>query len=131
MVCAGQSCANKYSPEEIALATVRVLQRTVPAAVPGIAFLSGGQGEEDATLNLNAINRIPGIKPWRLTFSYARALQNTVIKTWAGLPENDAKAKQVLLERAKRNSEASLGKYEGGKIQSGAQESLFEKDYRY
>lgn len=84
MVCPGVDCTTKYSPEEIAHATVTVLRRTVPAAVPGITFLSGGQSEEEATVHLNAINQVPLVKPWALTFSYGRALQNTVLKTWKG-----------------------------------------------
>ncbi|NXD47057.1 ALDOA aldolase, partial [Copsychus sechellarum] len=75
MVTAGHACATKYSPEEIAMATVTALRRTVPPAVPGITFLSGGQSEEEASLNLNAINRCPLPRPWALTFSYGRALQ--------------------------------------------------------
>ena len=75
MVCPGQSCPRKYTPEEIALATVQVLKRTVPAAVAGITFLSGGQSEEEATMNLNEINKVAAVEgcPWPLTFSYGRA----------------------------------------------------------
>lgn len=134
MVCPGQNCPRKATPLEIAQATVRVLLRTVPPAVPGICFLSGGQSEDEATANLAAINHIPSsLKPWRLTFSYARALQNSVLKTWGGRAENEGKAQRVLVERARLNSEASLGKNVGGfdsKL-SAAEESLFEKDYRY
>lgn len=75
MVTAGQSCKTKYTPEEVAKATVTALQRTVPPAVAGVTFLSGGQSEEDASVHLNAINAYPGRKPWGLTFSYGRALQ--------------------------------------------------------
>lgn len=132
MVCPGQACPKKYSPQEIALATVRVLQRCVPAAVPGICFLSGGQSEEEATANLDAINRVPGKKPWRLTFSYARALQNSVLKTWAGKETNVVAAQKALLERARLNSEASMGKCSAACTSSAVGgESLFEKDYRY
>lgn len=74
-VTAGQSCPVKNTPEEVAKATVTALQRTVPAAVPGITFLSGGQSEEDASIHLNACNAHPGRKPWALTFSFGRALQ--------------------------------------------------------
>lgn len=132
MVCPGQACPKKYGPQEVALATMRVLQRSVPVAVPGICFLSGGQSEEEATANLDAINRVPGKKPWRITFSYARALQNSVLKTWAGKEANVSGAQKVLLERARLNSEASMGKC--GAIGAGGAtggESLFEKDYRY
>ncbi len=133
MVTPGQACSTRYTPAEIALATVRVLQRTVPVAVPGICFLSGGQSEEEATVNLNAINSVPGAKPWRITFSYARALQNSVIKTWGGKAENVAKAQEALLNRAKANSLASVGKYvaAAGGSESAAAESLYVKDYRY
>ena len=75
MVTGGFSCAKSYTPYDIAVATVTALQRTVPAAVPGITFLSGGQSEEDASVNLDAINKLPGRKPWALSFSYGRALQ--------------------------------------------------------
>ena len=88
MVCPGVNCSIQYTPEDIAQATVTVLRRTVPVAVPGVTFLSGGQSEEEATVHLNAINRVPGKKPWALTFSYGRALQNTVLKTWKGNPSN-------------------------------------------
>lgn len=134
MVTPGQACSKRYTASEIALATVRVLQRTVPVAVPGICFLSGGQSEEEATVNLNAINNVPGAKPWRITFSYARALQNSVIKTWGGKAENVTKAQEALLNRAKANSLASVGKYVAGGSSEGttaAAESLYVKDYRY
>lgn len=131
MVCPGQSCMKKYSPQDIAQATVTVLQRSVPTAVPGICFLSGGQSEEEATLNLDAINRVPGKKPWRITFSYARALQNSVIKTWKGQESNVKAAQEALVQRAKLNSQASMGKYMPTGGASAATESLYVKDYRY
>ncbi|KAI8850973.1 fructose-bisphosphate aldolase [Chytridium lagenaria] len=131
MVCPGQDCPTKYSPADIGLATATVLRRTVPSAVPGITFLSGGQSEEEATLHLNAMNQVPGPKPWALTFSYGRALQATVIKTWAGKKENVAAAQAALLVRAKANSEASQGKYAGSGANSSASESLYVKDYKY
>lgn len=81
----GQShSATNYSHEDIGQATVKALQRTVPVAVPGVVFLSGGQSEEDATKNLNAINQYKGKKPWALTFSYGRALQASCLATWGG-----------------------------------------------
>ncbi len=132
MVTPGKECSTQYSKEDIAVATVRVLQRTVPVAVPGICFLSGGQSEEEATINLDAINRVPGAKPWRVTFSYARALQNTVIKTWNGKSDNVGAAQKALIERARFNSEASLGKFSGnGMGTTEASASLYEKNYRY
>jgi len=130
MVCPGQDCPKKYTPEDIAHATVTVLRRTVPAAVPGITFLSGGQSEEEATVHLNAMNRLEGVKPWALTFSYGRALQATVIKTWGGQQENWEKAQEALLKRAKANGEASRGVY-GGDAAEGASESLYVRNYVY
>jgi fructose-bisphosphate aldolase class I len=92
-------------------------------------FLSGGQTEEEATLNLDAINKIAG--PWALSFSYGRALQASCINTWGGKEENHKKAQEVLLERAKANGEAQQGKYAGGAGGVSAGVSLFEKDYKY
>ncbi|VDM78649.1 unnamed protein product, partial [Strongylus vulgaris] len=92
---------NMATPEEVGLATVTALRRTVPAAVPGITFLSGGQSELDATANLNAINNAKLLKPWKLTFSYGRALQASVLKAWQGKDENIEAAQKVFLHRAK------------------------------
>ncbi|KAL6954986.1 Fructose-bisphosphate aldolase 5, cytosolic [Sarracenia purpurea var. burkii] len=122
----------KVSPEVIAEYTVTALRRTVPAAVPGIVFLSGGQSEEEATLNLNAMNKLEVLKPWTLSFSFGRALQQSTLKTWAGKEENVAKAQEVFLARCKANSEATLGKYSGDAGAGGlATESLFVKGYKY
>jgi len=110
MVINGKKCATKASAEQVAKATVAALRRTVPAAVPTINFLSGGQSPEEATANLNAMNIIPG-NPWNLSYSYARALQDYAMKTWKGDAKNAAAAQQIFLERAKLNSMASLGKY--------------------
>lgn len=96
-----QSCATKYKAADIANATVTALQRTVPAAVPGITFLSGGQSEEEATVNLDAINKHPGKKPWALSFSYGRALQASVLQAWQGKNENITAAQNELLKRAR------------------------------
>jgi fructose-bisphosphate aldolase class I len=97
--------------------------------------LSGGQTEEQATINLDAINRLvaknPKSVPWNLSFSYGRALQATCIKTWAGSDDNIESARAVLLARAKANSQAQLGKYEAGEANVGANVSLFEKNYVY
>ncbi|XP_067125194.1 fructose-bisphosphate aldolase [Centruroides vittatus] len=131
MVTAGQSCKTKYTPQQIAEATVTALQRTVPAAVPGITFLSGGQSEEEASVNLDAINKHPGKKPWALTFSYGRALQASALKAWEGKPDNVAAGQQEFLKRAKANSEASVGKYGGGVAGAAAGEILFIKDHAY
>lgn len=133
MVCPGQECAIKYSAAEIAQATVQVLKRTVPPAVPGITFLSGGQSEEEATANLNEINKVEGGLPWALTFSYGRALQHSVLKAWKGNDENKEEAQKVLLIRAEANSLASTGKYcvNGNNEGSTANESIYVKDYKY
>jgi fructose-bisphosphate aldolase, class I len=134
MVCPGQACPRKYSAAEIALATVQVLKRTVPAAVAGITFLSGGQSEEEATANLNEINKVAcELKcPWPLTFSYGRALQHTVLKTWAGESSNVKSAQEALIVRAKANSLSSTGKFSGPSgDSSAANESMYVKDYKY
>ncbi len=99
------------STEEVAERTIRCLSRTVPSAVPGIAFLSGGQSDEDATAHLDAMNR-RGSHPWKLTFSYGRALQATAMKTWAGDPGRIEAASQAFLKRARCNSAASCGSWE-------------------
>ncbi|XAR64634.1 Fructose-bisphosphate aldolase [Bertholletia excelsa] len=131
MVTPGSDVA-KVKPEVVAEYTIRALQRTMPAAVPAVVFLSGGQSEEEATVNLNAMNKFKGKKPWSLTFSYGRALQQSTLKAWAGKEENVKKAQEAFLARAKANSEATLGKYEGGgKLAEGASESLHVKDYKY
>ncbi|KAF5473793.1 hypothetical protein F2P56_005752 [Juglans regia] len=124
--------APKVAPEVIAKYTVTALQRTMPPAVPAVVFLSGGQSEEEATLNLNAMNKYKGKKPWSLSFSFGRALQQSTLKTWAGKPENFEKAQAAFLSRAKANSEATLGIYKGdAKLSEGASESLHVKDYKY
>lgn len=111
MVLPGKDAPNKAGPEEIAEQTLKQLRRTVPAAVPGINFLSGGQTPEQATANLNAINALAGNAPWQLSFSYARALQEPVLKTWQGKDENIQAAQQALYRRAKLNGAASTGSY--------------------
>ncbi|KAJ6293481.1 hypothetical protein OIU78_025455 [Salix suchowensis] len=121
----------KVTPEVIAEFTVTALRRTVPPAVPGIVFLSGGQSEEEATLNLNAMNKLEVLKPWTLSFSFGRALQKSTLKTWAGKKENVGKAQEVFLVRCRANSDATLGKYAGGGTGGLASESLFEKGYKY
>lgn len=101
MVTPGFSCPKKYNTVQIARATVRALSRCVPPAVPGITFLSGGQSEEDASVNLSAMNNITDIKrPWALTFSFGRALQASVLATWQGKAENVPAAQAELIKRA-------------------------------
>lgn len=130
MVTAGADCPTKYTEKDVGEATVTVLRRTVPAAVPGITFLSGGQSEVEATSHLNAINQ-PAGSPWALTFSYGRALQASVLKAWQGKEENVKEAQAVLLHRAKLNGLAAVGKYQGENATAGAGESLYVKNYSY
>ncbi|KAK0602452.1 hypothetical protein LWI29_033516 [Acer saccharum] len=118
----------KVAPEVIAEYTVTALRRTVPPAVPGIVFLSGGQSEEEATVNLDAMNKLEVLKPWTLAFSFGRALQQSTLKTWGGKKENVAKAQEAFLARCKANSEATLGKYTGSGAGGLASESLYVKE---
>jgi len=131
MVTPGQSCPKKVTPQDIATATVTALQRTVPAAVPGIVFLSGGQSEIDASINLNAINKHKGKKPWSLTFSYGRALQASVLKAWEGKDDKLKAAQRVFFARAKANGLASTGKYENEEGVGAACQSLFTEKHMY
>uniref|UniRef100_A0A8C2S6R2 Fructose-bisphosphate aldolase n=1 Tax=Capra hircus TaxID=9925 RepID=A0A8C2S6R2_CAPHI len=132
MVTPGHACTQKYSHEEIAMATVTALRRTVPPAVPGITFLSGGQSEEEASINLNAINKCPLLKPWALTFSYGRALQASALKAWGGKKENLKAAQEEYVKRALANSLACQGKYTpSGKAGAAASESLFISNHAY
>jgi len=110
MVINGKASAQKSNPEQVALATVRVLRRTVPGAVPTINFLSGGQTSEQATANLNAINLLAPL-PWHVSYSYARALQDNAMKIWQGKTANVAAAQKAFYKRTKLNSLASMGKY--------------------
>ena len=112
MVLSGYECSEKASVEDVAELTVTVLKRCVPSAVPGIAFLSGGQSDEDATAHLNAMNQILGENsPWNLTYSYGRALQAPALKTWEGKEEHVSAAQGAFYKRAKLNSLATKGKY--------------------
>jgi fructose-bisphosphate aldolase, class I len=110
MVVPGKKCSKRASVDEVAERTVRVLKSCVPAAVPGIAFLSGGQSDEEATAHLDAINRIGGL-PWRVTFSYGRALQAAPQKAWSGKSENTAAAQRAFSHRARMNGLATLGQW--------------------
>ena len=112
MIMPGVNSRERPSYEEVARRTVAVLREHVPAAVPGIAFLSGGQTDEEATAHLSAMNKIAG-KPWPLTFSYGRALQNVALRTWAGRRENFPQAQAAFTHRAKMNSLAALGTWTG------------------
>ena len=110
MVLAGKDCPQQAGPEEIADATLRCLREVVPPAVPGVVFLSGGQSDEQATVNLNAMNRRDD-HPWELSFSYGRALQTAALKGWSGRSENVVDGQRALLLRARLNSAARSGKY--------------------
>src|SRR5256714_9826561 len=110
MAIAGKKSPKKASVEEVAEKTVRLLKTCVPAAVPGIAFLSGGQSDEEATAHLDAMNKL-GPLPWKITFSYGRALQAAPQKTWAGKSENVAAAQRAFTHRARMNSLAALGQW--------------------
>ncbi|KAL0380815.1 UNVERIFIED_CONTAM: Fructose-bisphosphate aldolase 3, chloroplastic [Sesamum angustifolium] len=141
MVTPGAEHKEKASPDTIAKYTLTMLRRRVPPAVPGSwvvlvqkqsetwKFLSGGQSEVEATLNLNAMNQSPN--PWHVSFSYARALQNTVLKKWQGRPENVEAAQKALLVRAKANSLAQLGKYSAEGENEEAKKGMFVKGYTY
>jgi fructose-bisphosphate aldolase, class I len=111
MVISGKACNRQASVDEVATATLRCLKRHVPAAVPGVVFLSGGQNPRLATAHLNAINRLPDPKPWKLSFSYGRALQDPALEAWHGRDENLAAGQQALYRRARLNGAASVGKY--------------------
>jgi fructose-bisphosphate aldolase class I len=110
MVIAGKKCSKQASVDEVAERTVKVLKARVSAAVPGIAFLSGGQSDADATAHLDAMNKIGGL-PWKLTFSYGRALQAAPQKAWSGKLENVAAAQRAFAHRAMMNGLASLGQW--------------------
>lgn len=110
MVVSGKEHSHQAGPEEVAEQTLRILRRTVPAAVPTINFLSGGQTPEEATANLNAMNLLPG-RPWELSFSYGRALQETALKAWKGDPANVDRAQAAFYERARLNGAARSGEY--------------------
>ena len=110
MVIPGKKSAKRASVEEVAEKTLRVLKACVPGAVPGIAFLSGGQSDEEATAHLDAMNRIGGA-PWKLTFSYGRALQDAPQKAWRGKPDNVMAAQSAFAHRARMNGLAALGRW--------------------
>ena len=130
MTTAGADAPQRPSPDEVGEFTVRTLCRSVPAAVPAILFLSGGLGEEDASLCLNAINQAAaqGFAPWHLGFSFGRALQHSCLKHWAG--RDVAAGQEALLARARANGAASRGAYEPGSEPSD-EASLFVSNYSY
>jgi len=110
MVISGKDCPEQATSEQVAEATLRVLDRTVPAAVPGVVFLSGGQTPQLATENLNAMNAM-GESPWQLSFSYGRALQEPALKAWQGQMANGPATQAALLNRARLNGAARYGRY--------------------
>jgi fructose-bisphosphate aldolase class I len=110
MVIAGKKCPKRATAAQVAEATLRCLRRHVPLAVPGIAFLSGGQSEAEATEHLSLMNQATGL-PWALTFSYGRALQESALKAWGGRPESFAAGQKAFLHRARLNGLAQRGKY--------------------
>jgi len=112
MVLTGNKRAKRAGVEEVAERTLRCLNNSVPAALPGIVFLSGGQTPVEATAHLNAMNAVADGLPWKLSFSYSRALQEPALKTWNGDPANGEAARAALYHRAQLNSAASLGRYE-------------------
>jgi fructose-bisphosphate aldolase class I len=111
MVISGKKCSRQASRAEVAEKTLRILKRCVPGAVPGIAFLSGGQSGVEATEHLHLMNAM-GPLPWRLTYSYGRALQADALKAWGGKPENVAAGQRAFAHRARMNSLATAGKWE-------------------
>jgi fructose-bisphosphate aldolase class I len=130
MTVPGAECTEPVTKEKIAEYTIRTLERTVPPAVPGITFLSGGLSEEEASIYLNCMNSIPRKGPWSVSFSYGRALQQSTLKAWEGKTENIPAAQKALLARAQANSEAQQGKYVAGS-QPSADGTLFVKGYKY
>jgi fructose-bisphosphate aldolase class I len=112
MVVPGYESGQKANAQQVAEATLDVLRRNVPASVPGIVFLSGGLSDEDSTEYLHAMNAAPGPRPWVLSFSYGRALQQSALKTWCGKAENVQKTQREFLKRARLNGLAAQGKYD-------------------
>jgi fructose-bisphosphate aldolase, class I len=119
MVIAGKKCPTRANAQQVAEATVRTLRRYVPSAVPGIAFLSGGQSAAEATEHLNLMNKIGGL-PWQLTFSYGRALQDEALRAWGGKPESLAAGQKAFFRRAKLVGLARSGSYSAKQEQEAA-----------
>ncbi len=119
MVVSGMGCARQAGIEEVARRTVATLLRYVPAIVPGVVFLSGGQDDVTATAHLNAMNKLDVNLPWELSFSYGRALQQPALKAWAGKPENFAAGQKAFFHRSKANSAARYGRWDEGLEKTG------------
>jgi fructose-bisphosphate aldolase class I len=130
MTVPGVDCTTKASPDQVARATIDVLEAGVPSKVPGVTFLSGGLAEEDASIFLNTMNTVDRVGPWSLTFSFSRAMQSSCLKVWDGKEENVKAAQDQLFARAQANGEANLGKYKAGS-QPSLSESLYQKKYVY
>ena len=130
MICKGVSSLQNNNIDTLARYTVDVFRRVIPPSMPGVVFLSGGMSENEASCALNSINQVVGIKPWRLTFSYGRALQSSVISTWKGEFENIEEAQRVLFARARANGFASIGIL-SNKLLSENEHSLHEQNYFY
>jgi len=128
MTVAGADSATKPDPEKVAEMTIRTMERSVPASVPGIVFLSGGLSEEAASVYLNLMNKIERKAKWNVSFSYGRALQHSCLKAWAG--SNTDEGQKALVARARANSEASKGSYTAGS-QPSSDEALFVAGYKY
>jgi len=128
MIVPGADVA-KETPETIARVTIEGLKRTVPAAMPGVTFLSGGQSEEEATLHIQAMNVTPN--PWSLTFSFGRALQASVLKAWGGKDENIKAAQDMLRALCQANGMANMGKYDHSKGHPSVTGTLYVKGYSY
>lgn len=111
MVLSGKNASNRAGVDAVAEQTIACLKRSVPAALPGVVFLSGGQSPQEATAHLNAMNSMARDLPWKLSFSYSRALQEPALKAWSGNAANGKSAQEALYHRAQLNSAASLGKY--------------------
>jgi fructose-bisphosphate aldolase class I len=124
MVVPGKESSDRASVEAVASATIRVLRRQVPAAVPGIVFLSGGQSRRQATIHLNAMNAAPHHLPWRLSFSFGRALQDAALEAWGGRASGVQAAQQALLNRARCNCAATIGTYGESMEKGGAEAEL-------
>lgn len=130
MTVSGVDCPTKPTVAEVAAMTVQTLQRSIPPAMPGVVFLSGGISEEDSSVYLNEINKIDRVGPWALTFSFSRAMQSSCLKTWNGEDDKIKAAQEQLLARARANSKASTGTYEPGSEPS-LFESLYVSNYVY
>ena len=128
MTVNGADCPTKADPIKVAEMTIRTMERSVPAAVPGIVFLSGGLSEEAASVYLNLMNKIERKGKWNVSFSYGRALQHSCLKAWSG--SNTEAGQKALIARAQANSEASKGRYVAGS-QPSSDEALFVAGYKY